>query len=236
MPRPEPESLPGGAPIKKKRKKRAPKIASKARSSSTKKKTARKTAAVTLDETPPKRAAKKKTARTKTKKEKPPCKYGPRTASGKCPKKPTKFVQRKREVTAIVSPKSTKRERSIAAQQLGAAVATEISREALKKTKAVLRSPRQRKAHVESAKQIAKIVAPAIVRALPVVGAGGALVAGASLGRASVKRLAEDRVRKVEQTLGRRLDAKMRSTLLKQHEKQARKELTIRPSLTPGGK
>lgn len=86
----------------------------------------------------------------------------------------------------------------------------------------------------DALKQLAPVAAAAAKASVPLVGAAGALAAGAFLGDKAIKRMAEDRVRSAEKALVKQypqgFPLEMRNTLLKQHYDAIRKEGVIAPS------
>lgn len=167
-------------------------------------------------------------AAAKAPKAKAPCKYGPRLANGRCPTKPKKAKQLQKDVQTILRPSASKSEKSQAVNRVADAAAAQVSRDVAANVKRQLRSSKVKENLKKAgAGAVQLLKSPAFV--VP-----AALATGAALGSASVRRLAEDRVRKVEKSLIKQypngLPPDVRKVLLAQHLEQARKDLTIRPS------
>lgn len=219
-------ALPGGAPLKKKpRKRSAAKSASskgKSKRSSAGSKKAKKAATSTV--------ARSAAARKPSAKGKPACKYGPRLANGRCPTKPKKSQQLKRDVETIFKPTATAAQKKESATRIADAVATQVGKD----VGASVQRSLKRKDTQEQLKKLAPAAGALLKASVPVLGSAGALGAGFYLGDKAIKKMAEDRVRSAEKALvkqypqGFPLD--MRNTLLKQHYDAIRKEGVIAPS------
>jgi hypothetical protein len=220
MPKPKASHMPGGAPIgaKKRATKRKPP------------KRARTKNIESRDSSRGARAAKpraKQPPRAKAKKAKPPCKYGPRTAQGRCPKKPKAAVATARRVTAIISPKSTRQERITSARELGHAAATGVATQAVRDIRRASRSKRGRDA-LKKAGIAALGAAKTIAKRGGALGAAGAAFgAGVALRSKEIDTIAEQRVRAVEKKLGA-LPPGVRATLKAQHKQAVKKSHALR--------
>jgi len=128
----------------------------------------------------------------------------------------------------ILKPTATKQEKAQAVNRVADAAAAQVSRDVAASVKKQLRTTKTREQLKKGAAAVLSFVKK------PAVGVVGALGAGVALGEAAVRKLAEDRVRKVELALAKQypngLPSEMRAQLLAQHYKQAKKDLEIRPS------
>lgn len=167
----------------------------------------------------------------RAKKAKAPCKYGARTSDGRCPKKPKKAQAVRRDIGTVARPSATAQERAQAAKRLADLAAAEVVRGTTTSLRRTVKSKRGR----EELKKLGALALAGAKRALPAAGGavavGGALAAGAALYSASVRKLANDRIRNIEKKLGP-LAPEVRARLLEQHLKQARKDLTLRAPAT----
>jgi len=206
----KPETMPGGAPLKKPRKARKPRA--------------------------PKEPKEPKAKKPRAKK---PCKYGPRTDAGLCPKKP-KAPKKERAVRQLKSASAageqlgqvlrsktaTSSQKKEAAKVLATAVATEsakaVGSSVYRETKKAARTPAGRAALAKAKKGAIAVAAAAGKRVIPLA-VGTAVIAAAAKGIENEKRkgaraAAERELKLTEQRLGHKLSPEQKATLRKQYE------------------
>ena len=139
-------------------------------------------------------------------------------------------MQLRRDVETILKPSATYEQKKQSANRIADAVATQVGKDV---GTSVQRSIK-RKGTLENLKKLAPAAGAALKASVPVLGAAGALAAGAFLGDKAIRQMAEDRVRSAEKALKGQypqgFPEPMRSTLYKQHYDDIRRKGVIAPS------